>query len=140
MYTSFSTSFFVTVLISSSWTTIYCLEMRNHSKSLLFINVQSLRSHHDEFCCQLEALETKPAVIVVCETWLTDNDPIVMYLITGHQPMIVKNRNDKRGGGVGFFVRDDCKLIANFFFWRKSGAPISNHRKRKKANKFLCSK
>ena len=78
--------------------------------------MQSLRSHHDQLCCQLETLETKPAVIAVCETWLTDNDPIDMYFITGYQPMIVKNRNDKRGGGVGFVVRDDCKLISNFFY------------------------
>ena len=70
--------------------------MDKHSKALLFINVQSLRSHHDQLCCQLETLKTKPAVIAVCETWLTDNDPIDMYFITGYQPLIVKNRNDKK--------------------------------------------
>ena len=59
---------FVTVLISSNWTIIYYLEMDKHSKSLLFINVQSLRSHHDQLRCQLETLETKPAVIALCET------------------------------------------------------------------------
>ena len=90
--------------------------MDKHSKALLFINVQSLRSHHDQLCCQLETLKTKPAVIAVCETWLTDNDPIDMYFITGYQPLIVKNRNDKNGGGVGFFVREDCKIISNFLF------------------------
>ena len=90
--------------------------MDKHSKSLLFINVQPLRSNHDQLCCQLETLDTKPDVITVCETWLTDNDPIDVYFITGYQPMIVKNRNDKRGGGVGFFVRHDRKLISNFFF------------------------
>ena len=90
--------------------------MDKHSKSLLFINVHPLRSHHDQLCCQLETLETKPAVIAVCETWITDSNPIDMYFITGYQPIIVKNRNDKRGGGVGFFVRDDCKLISTFFF------------------------
>ena len=102
VYTPFRLCVFVTVLKSSNWTIIYHLEMEKHSKSLLFINVQSLRSHHDQLCCQLETLETKPAVIAVCEIWLTDNDPIDMYLVTGYQPMITKNRNDKRGGGVGF--------------------------------------
>ena len=90
--------------------------MEKHSKALLFINVHSLRSHHDQLCCQLETLKTNSAVIAVCETWLIDNDPIDMYFITGYQPLIVKNRNDKRGGGVGFFVREDCKIISNFFF------------------------
>ena len=90
--------------------------MDKHSKALLFINVQSLRSHHDQLYCQLETLKTKPAVIAVCKTWLTDNDPIDMYFITGYQPLIVKNRNDEKGGGVGFFVRADCKIISKFFF------------------------
>ena len=81
--------------------------MDKHSKSLLFINVQSLRSHHEQLCCQLETLETKQAVIAVCETLLTDNDPIDIYFIIGYQPMIVK-KTTKRGGGVGFFVQDNC--------------------------------
>ena len=70
--------------------------MDKHSKALLFMNVQSLRCHHDQLCRQLEILKTKPAVIAVCETWLTDNDPIDMYFITGYQPLIEKNRNYKK--------------------------------------------
>ena len=76
--------------------------MDKHSKALLLINVQSLRSHHDQLCCQLETLKTKPAVVAVCETWLTDNDPIDMYFITGYQLLIVKNRNDKKEEALTF--------------------------------------
>ena len=49
-----------------------------HSKSLLFINVQSLRSPHEQLCCQIETLEPKLAVVAVYLTWLTDNDPVDM--------------------------------------------------------------
>ena len=64
---------------------------------------------------ELNELEYKPIAICLCETWLTDNDPLGLYQIEGYQPVEVKNRPDKRGGGMAVFVRNDMKYsLMNF--------------------------
>ena len=80
-----------------------------------FMNTRSLRAHHDQLVYELNELEYKPIVISLCETWLTDNDPLGLYQIEGYQPVEVKNRPTKRGGGLAVFVRNDINYsMLNF--------------------------
>ena len=39
---------------------------------LLFLNIRSLRRHHDQLNALIEGFSTKPLVIALSETWLTD--------------------------------------------------------------------
>ena len=41
---------------------------------MLFLNIRSLRLHHDQLCVLVDSLKQKPLVIALYETWLTDND------------------------------------------------------------------
>ena len=82
---------------------------------IFFMNIRSLRTHHDQLVYELNELEFKPIVICLCETWLTDNDPLGLYQIEGYQPVEVKNRPTKRGGGLAVFVRNDINYsMMNF--------------------------
>ena len=38
-------------------------------QSKLFLNIRSLRYHHDQLCCLLEIFKSKPIAIGLCETW-----------------------------------------------------------------------
>ena len=74
------------------------------------MNIQSLRSHHDLLKCLIENLCVKPIVIALCETWLIDNDPLDIYRLPGYSSIVVKNRQQKKGGEVAFFVRNDLNI------------------------------
>ena len=76
-------------------------------QSILFLNIRSLRNHHDQLCCLIEKFKTKPIAIGLCETWLTDNDPIDSYIIDGYLTLITENRETKKGGGLAFFIREE---------------------------------
>ena len=80
---------------------------------IFYLNIRSLRNHHDQLVYELSELEYKPIAICLCETWLTDNDPLGLYQIEGYQPVEVKNRPNKRGGGLAVFVRNDmnCSMM-----------------------------
>ena len=82
---------------------------------IFYLNIRSLRNHHDQLVYELSELEYKPIAICLCETWLTDNDPLGLYQIEGYQPVEVKNRPNKRGGGLAVFVRNDMNYsMMNF--------------------------
>ena len=59
---------------------------------LFFLNIQSLRFHLDLLKVELGRLKNAHALIALCETWLTDNDPIGLYSIDGYQTIITKNK------------------------------------------------
>ena len=54
-------------------------------QSILFLNIRSLRYHHDQLCCLLENFKSKPIAIGLCKTWLTSIDPQGCYNIDGHK-------------------------------------------------------
>ena len=66
--------------------------------------------HYDELKSLIVDFEVKPPIIALCETWLTDNDPLSIYSVEGYQPIITTNRKGTRGGGCAFFVRSDLKV------------------------------
>ena len=82
---------------------------------LFFLNIQSLRCHHDLLKVELDRLKNAPALIALCETWLTDNDLIGLYSIDGYQTIIPKNRVGKKGGGIACFVKNDLTASSKNF-------------------------
>ena len=53
--------------------------------TLFYLNIRSLRCHHNELKVFLSTLTNKPAIIALCETWLTDNDTLELYTLKGYQ-------------------------------------------------------
>ena len=82
--------------------------LQNHKSltSIAHINTQSLLSSFDEFRTML--LSYKFDIITISETWLQDNQEQFNYVrdIPGYAEPRFRNRQGKRGGGVGFYVRD----------------------------------
>ena len=74
---------------------------------LLFLNIRSLRCHHDQLSAFIEGFSTKPLVTALCETWLTDNDPTSLYKINGFSNIVTHNRSGRNGGGCAFFVNEN---------------------------------
>ena len=78
-----------------------------------FLNIRSLRSHHDQLVIDINQLQQKPLIIALCETWLCDNDYLNLYHLDGYHPLISTHRKYQRGGGWAFYVHDDVKFQLN---------------------------
>ena len=74
---------------------------------LLFLNIRSLRCHHDQLNALIEGFSTKPLWIALCETCETDNDPTSLYKINGFSNIVTHNRSGQKGGGCAFFVNEN---------------------------------
>ena len=72
----------------------------------MFLNIQLLRNHHDQLKVLVASLKWQPYVVALCETWLSDNDPLELYNLDGYQNCIFVNRQKSRGGGLAFFIKD----------------------------------
>jgi len=80
------------------------------------INIQSLQSKHEqlvEFIQELSIAKIEVDVIAVQETWEVRYPELVN--IPGFKPLIAKTRQGMRGGGVGFYIRNNlnAKIIDN---------------------------
>ena len=73
---------------------------------LFFLNIRSLRCHHEHLQNLLLDTGEKPAIIALAETWLTERDPLAIYKLEGYAPIITKNRKT-RGGGCAFYVKEN---------------------------------
>ena len=92
------------------------IEQFNHNFSLssrkLFIlnfNIQSFNAKVDEFLYFLDELIRSPDVIILTETWATDDS---LAEIEGYAGFHCNRKIDRRGGGVSIFVKRELK--ANF--------------------------
>ena len=74
-------------------------------EKVFFLNVQSLRSHYDQPKLLIESFQTKPALVALCEIWLSDNDPIDIYELHGYSKNVTAN-GQTLGGGVGCYIRE----------------------------------
>ena len=74
-------------------------------EKVFFLNVQSPRSHHDQLKLLIESFQTKPALVALCETWLSDNDPIDICELHGYSKIVTAIRQTL-GGGVGCYIRE----------------------------------
>jgi len=88
----------------------------SNSPIFLSLNVQSLQSKYEDLkTAVLELINKKIQIdaIALQETW--DVKYPELLPITGFKPVIIKKRRGMRGGGVGFYVRNniDVKVIEN---------------------------
>ena len=75
--------------------------------SIFHLNTQSMLSSFAEFTLLVETY--KMDIITLSETWLKDDPNVLQYVtIPGYQ-FIYKNRDTKRGGGVGLYIKDTIK-------------------------------
>ena len=82
-------------------------------KTLLFLNIRSLRCNFDNLVGFIETYNENLSIICLSETWLTETDPLAMYNIPGFQPIVSRCRTNKRGGGVAFYVKTGIDFIIN---------------------------
>ena len=85
----------------------------NAANQLLFLNlnVQSLNSKHQnlkEFVSELESKSVKIGLIAMQEIWNIDD--INVLNLDGFHPLIFKQRIGMRGGGVGFYVKENINF------------------------------
>ena len=82
--------------------------------TILMLNIRSFNKNINTFNIFLDTLVSKPDIIVLTETWLTDTDDPSIYL-TDYK-MFKTNRIlkiKKKGGGVAIFAHKhlDCLYI-----------------------------
>ena len=84
--------------------------LKNYQKyvSIEHINCQSILSIFDKFAVMLKSYEF--GIISLSETWLTNNQHQLDYVNIAGYKSIFKHRNDKSGGGVGFYIKDNISF------------------------------
>eukprot|EP00112_Aurelia_sp_Birch-Aquarium-sp1_P026226 Seg9174.1 transcript_id=Seg9174.1/GoldUCD/mRNA.D3Y31 product="hypothetical protein" protein_id=Seg9174.1/GoldUCD/D3Y31 len=84
--------------------------LQRKAKLLKFmhINTQSLASTFDEF--QMILSKYPFDVVALSETWLTKDKALNDYVQIPGYELVSENRNNMKGGGVGFYVKDSIKF------------------------------
>ena len=60
---------------------------------------------------KLQDYEETPELILLSETWLTENDPLKEYHIDGYHPLESKPRNDgQKRGGVAVYLKRNLQF------------------------------
>ena len=78
-------------------------ELKKHI-SICHLNTQSMSSTFDEF--QLMINQTRFDVIAISETWLKNDKHLLEYVRLSGYEFAYRNWDEKRGGGVGIYIRD----------------------------------
>lgn len=76
--------------------------------SCLHLNCRSLKKNADSLISFLNGINLDFCAVGVTETWLNSNDP--SYDIEGYN-FIGSSRQERRGGGVGAFIRNDLNFV-----------------------------
>jgi hypothetical protein len=92
---------------------------KKNTSIILSINIQSLHSKYEALLNEISELELKKIkvdAIALQEAWEIRYPELLC--LPGFKPIIFKNRRGMRGGGVGFYIRDnlDVKIIENLSF------------------------
>jgi len=93
------------------YSNIHIEKIREHSKylSIAHLNTQSMSSTFDEFQVMLK--QNPFDIITLSETWLKDNKHLLEYVKINGYNFSFKNRDEKRGGGVGVYIRNDFNKL-----------------------------
>ena len=91
------------------------IEEKMVKENVFFMNVRSLRSHSDQRSLLVASLIEVPMILALCETWLTDNDPTILYSSDGFSKIENVNRKNKKGGGLAFFARKSFDFKTRVF-------------------------
>ena len=86
-----------------------------NSISIICYNVRSLNANKDSFFAMLNSLESYPEILILTETWYT-NDSIIE--INGFVGFHTLRGNQRRSGGVSIYIdkRINPKFLPNFSF------------------------
>ena len=76
----------------------------NNLFSMIHFNCRSILKNFDDIIALINFLSIKFTVIGVSETWLKDNS--IQCNILGYN-FLSNNRKNRRGGGVGIYIKDD---------------------------------
>ena len=77
---------------------------------MLSLNIQSLKSHHDQLNCFVKNFQKQPSLIALSETWLNKNDNLGMYTLKGYEIVVESRTGKKTGGGVAFLVKSEINF------------------------------
>lgn len=77
--------------------------------SVIHFNIRSIRKNFEQLTDQLNNSSICFYVITLTETWLDENSSISDYALPGYHPPIIQNREDRSGGGVLIYLRQDFK-------------------------------
>ena len=75
--------------------------------NICHLNTQSLTSSFAEFESMLYMY--KFDICTLSETWLTDNQHLLEHVSIPGYDMLYRNRSNRRGGGVGIYIKDHIK-------------------------------
>ena len=78
-------------------------ELKTHI-SICHLNTQSMASTFDEFKFMVN--ESKFDIITLSETWLKNDKHLLEYVSLPGYKFSYRNRDEKRGGGVGAYIED----------------------------------
>ena len=78
-------------------------ELKTHI-SICHLNTQSMTLAFDKF--QFMINESKFDIIVLSETWLKNDKHLLEYVNLPGYKFSYRNRDEKRGGGVGVYIKD----------------------------------
>ena len=78
-------------------------ELKTHI-SICHLNTRSMTSTFDEF--QFMVNESKFDIITLSETWLKNDKHLLEYVNLPGYKFSYRNRDEKRGGGVGVYIED----------------------------------
>ena len=90
-----------------------------------FINILSLRCHHDLLICEIERFDLLPRAVGMCETWLLHDDHLGLYSLgLGYQKIVTRNRLGKKGGGFAAFMIEGLHVDASTIVSEKENIVI----------------
>ena len=88
---------------------IHILNFKSHRKHLSIghLNTQSMVSSFDEFILMLQ--EQPFDILTLSETRLKDDVNLLNYAQIPGYKFSYKNRNERRGGGIGLYIKDSTE-------------------------------
>ena len=83
------------------------LETNRNHLSITHLNTKSMSSTFDEF--QLMLYHHPFDIITLSETWLRSDTNLLQYIQIPEYNFCCKNWDERRGGGVGMYIKDTIK-------------------------------
>ena len=87
------------------------VESQWNEVNVVGLNIRFLGFHHDQIKILLEAFERKPEILIITETWLTENDPADRFELDDYLPVELTPREcfKRRSGGAAFSLEEGIK-------------------------------
>ena len=85
-------------------------QLANNTFSVFHLNVRSLRNKLDDFINFLTSLVFSFSIIGLTETWLNDGFSANEINIPGYVNISTNRNNNKIGGGVRFYIKDNLEF------------------------------